>query len=45
MTANFAKNLPHAHERQAEVCGLAANDFNKKRDFESGIRKTTKKEK
>ena len=24
MTANFAKNLPRAHARQAEVCALAA---------------------
>ena len=27
MTANFAKNLPRAHARQAEVCALAATEF------------------
>ena len=27
MTSNFAKNLPRAHGRQAEVCALAATEF------------------
>ena len=27
MTANFAKNLPRAHARQAEVCAFAATEF------------------
>jgi hypothetical protein len=41
MTANFAKNLPHAHARQAEASTLAATAFQPSRPLVSSTARSS----